>query len=106
MGYDTICKKLLGIEMDHSFRPVSSRPASTSWSGSWLNIWFGDTPMQSGSTLYFGGEPVTEVVIPDGIKKIGDYTFEYCSTMTGVTIQFVTRCRFAAAIASRSGTTR
>ena len=36
--------------------------------------------------LYLNGEEVKDVVIPNGMKAIGDYTFEACAGLTSVTI--------------------
>ena len=56
---------------------------------SWLGIEFvsgGSNPCISGSNLYFNGELVKDVVIPDGITSIGNSAFRYCGSLTSVTI--------------------
>ena len=55
----------------------------------WCNISFSDgysNPMWNGVNLYFGGELVTEIVIPDTVTKIKDYAFYYCTSLTRVVI--------------------
>ena len=62
---------------------------------SWLGIQFEDSysnPCYSSSAsdknvnLYFGGQLVTSVVIPDGVTSIGDYAFAGCNGIVSVTI--------------------
>ena len=56
---------------------------------SWLKISFNSsssTPLCNGASLYFGGELVTDVVVPDTIKKINDCAFEGCTSITSITI--------------------
>ena len=55
-----------------------------------LEIWCGKTlntynPL-SGRKLSINGEIVTDLVIPNGITKIGNYTFYGCTSITNVTI--------------------
>lgn len=55
----------------------------------WAQIDFIDdksTPMQHGATLYLDGEPVTKLTIPNGVERIGDYSFYGCNSITEVTI--------------------
>lgn len=61
---------------------------------SWLNLTFGSrtsNPMHYSSnirkpTLYLNGEPVTDVVIPEGVEEIKDYRFYNVSTLKSLTI--------------------
>ena len=56
---------------------------------SWLGIEFArldSNPCTSGSNLYFNGELVTAVVIPDGTTSIGGCVFANCGSLTSVTI--------------------
>ena len=46
----------------------------------------GANPLFCAHHLYINGEEVTEVVIPESITSIGDYTFTGCSYLTSVTI--------------------
>ena len=53
----------------------------------WLQISFGDvdsTPLLY--HLYIKGEEVKDLVIPDGVTSIGDYTFNGCGWLESVTI--------------------
>ncbi len=54
----------------------------------WLAITFADfsaNPLGSGAYLFIGGQPVTDLVIPDGTTKIGVASFCY-DQMTSITI--------------------
>ena len=39
-----------------------------------------------GNLLYFNGEPITELVIPQGVTFIGSHVFSQCTSLTSVTI--------------------
>ena len=56
---------------------------------SWLKINFSgwsSNPCYYGAELYFNGEFVTDVVIPDGITSIRNYAFSGCTGLTSITI--------------------
>ena len=49
----------------------------------WCKITFGDNPLSYAHHLYQDEDTeVTEIVIPDDITSIGDYTFYGCSALT------------------------
>ena len=55
----------------------------------WCAISFGDddaNPLSYAHNLYLNGELVTDLVIPNSVKSIGDYAFAGCSGLTSVTI--------------------
>ena len=55
----------------------------------WFDIAFEESdsnPLSNGAGLYIGGEPVTEVVVPESIATIGDYQFYRCTSLTSITI--------------------
>ena len=62
----------------------------------WMKISFGNDYVGDGSDgnnpllyahhLYLNGEPVTEVVFPEGTRKINAYVFQGCTGITSVTI--------------------
>ena len=53
------------------------------------NISFGNVdanPLNNAHHLYIDGQEVTDLVIPNGVTSIGNYTFSGCSGLTSVTI--------------------
>ena len=44
------------------------------------------SPLYYGADLILDGQPVTEVVFPEGIERIGAYAFAYCKSLETVTI--------------------
>ena len=55
----------------------------------WCNIAFGNTyanPLYYAKNLYFGGELVTKLVIPNTVTQIKRYTFYNCTSLTSVEI--------------------
>ena len=55
----------------------------------WCAIDFGGylaNPLQMAKHLYLNGSLVTNLSIPSGVTKIGDYAFEYCADLTNVSI--------------------
>ena len=43
-------------------------------------------PLNYAHHLYLNGEEVTDLVIPEGVTIIGDYTFDNCTALTSITI--------------------
>ena len=43
-------------------------------------------PLYYAHHLYLNGKEVTNLVIPEGVTSIGDYAFDYCTTLNSVTI--------------------
>ena len=55
----------------------------------WCAIDFYDydsNPLYYAHNLYLNGELVTDLVIPEGVKSIGDYAFYGCGSLTSITI--------------------
>ncbi len=55
----------------------------------WLSIQFGifdANPLRLGAALVVNGETVSDLMIPDGIKKIGDHAFEGCTSIVNVVV--------------------
>ena len=56
---------------------------------SWCNIEFGNkssNPLNFAGNLYLNSELVTELVIPDNVTSISNYTFNDCQSLTRVVI--------------------
>ena len=55
----------------------------------WCKISFNGSmsnPLYYAHNLYLNGELVTELVIPEGVTSIGNYTFYNCTSLTAITI--------------------
>ncbi|MBP3375362.1 MAG: leucine-rich repeat domain-containing protein [Clostridia bacterium] len=55
----------------------------------WCQIEFvglDSNPVTCSQALYLNGEPVTDLVIPDGVDAVSDRAFRGCATITSVTI--------------------
>ena len=55
----------------------------------WCAIDFGDSyanPLCYAHNLYFNGELVTDLVIPDSVTSIGNYAFRSCDSLESITI--------------------
>ena len=55
----------------------------------WLSISFGNydsNPCKSGVNLYFNNNLVTNVIIPEDVPAVNDFTFSGCNSITNVTI--------------------
>ena len=51
-----------------------------SFNGPWSN------PLFYAQHLYFNGEELNNLIIPNSVTSIPDYTFSYCKSLTSVTI--------------------
>ena len=52
----------------------------------WCNIDFNDYPLNTGANLYFDGQLVTDIVIPDTVTAIGARAFYMCQSLTSIVI--------------------
>ncbi len=55
----------------------------------WCRIYFGGnkaSPLEYAHNLYLNGALLTNLTIPAGVTKVGDYAFEHCMSLTSVTI--------------------
>ena len=52
----------------------------------WCKISFSDNPLSYAHHLYLNGEEVKDLVIPNSMTSIGNYTFYNCSSLISVTI--------------------
>ena len=74
----------------HAFYECSSlKKVYAAGLDSWLKIKFsgwGSNPCNNGADLYFNGEIVKEVAVPNNVTSIGDYAFSGCTGLTSITI--------------------
>ncbi len=62
---------------------------------SWCNIWFEheySNPLYLKSNLYLNNQLITDLVIPDGVTEIGNYTFYGLNSITSVYIPSSVTC--------------
>ena len=52
----------------------------------WCEIIFGDNPLSYAGHLYLDNEEITDLIIPDGVVRIGNNAFSGCGALTSVTI--------------------
>ena len=52
----------------------------------WCGITFSSNPLSYAHNLYLNGELVTDLVIPNSVTSIGDYTFSGCKSLINITI--------------------
>ncbi len=92
------CKGLTGITIPESIISIGNG-AFGNCSGltsvyisdisKWCSILFGDidaNPLSKGDKLYLNNEPVTELVIPDGVTNISSYAFYMCGGLESAVI--------------------
>lgn len=71
-----------------AFRDCNLQEVHITDVGAWCQISYENqwaAPLNYTHNLYLNGELVTDVVIPEGITKIGDYSFYKCESLTSVT---------------------
>ena len=90
----TMGSGVTAIGTDAFYGIYRSKSVYVSDIAAWCNISFetaSSNPMYYGTTsysgyLYLNGEPITDLVIPDGVTTINSYTFYNCRNITGVTV--------------------
>ena len=93
------CSGLTSITIPNSVTSIDASTFSgcssltkTNYTGDiagWCNIKFGDcfaNPMYYSQNLYINGEEIKDLVIPNSVESIHDYTFYGCSSLTSITI--------------------
>ena len=72
---------------DYAFEGCSALTAvHISNLSAWCNIDSKSNPLYYAKNLYLDGEPVTNIVVPNGITEIKANMFAYCSNLVSVTI--------------------
>ena len=92
------CSSLTSIVIPSSVTNIGHRPfiGCNSLTGiyitdltAWCNIIFNyndSHPLYYANNLYLNGELLTELIIPDSVTSIGNYTFYNCTSLTSVVI--------------------
>lgn len=83
----TIPKSVTNIEEDAFFGCIILNSLYISNITAWCNIEFSNVesnPLSNGSSLYLNGELATELIIPEGVERIGNFTFYSCSSLIAV----------------------
>ncbi|MCQ2311253.1 MAG: leucine-rich repeat protein [Paludibacteraceae bacterium] len=93
------CRGLTSITIPNSVTMIGNKAfyycsglTKTNYTGTiadWCKIKFGDSyanPMYYSHNFYINDVEVKDLVIPEGVDTIGDYTFSGCSGLTSVTI--------------------
>ena len=81
----TIGTGLTDIGKDAFFNCDNLTSVHISDIAAWCNISFTSNPLSYAHHLYLNDEEVTDLVIPEGVTKIGYGAFSGCSTLTSVT---------------------
>lgn len=75
------------------------------WQGMKVEYWGGNLTIVDGMVTGCSLNGATKVIIPDGVTSIGDYAFEYCSSMTSVKLPDSVVCIGLGAFSHCSGMT-
>ena len=84
----TIGKNITTIG-DSAFSNCSIESVNISDLSAWCKIYFASSssnPLYYASNIYLNGELVTDLIIPNDITEIKQYTFSGCSSLASVTI--------------------
>lgn len=76
------------FEGEHNEEPTPIKVCITNLAA-WCEISFendGANPLSRAGSLYLNGNPVTDLVIPDGVTSIGGYAFSGYKNLAGITI--------------------
>ena len=85
----TIPDSVTSIGYDAFYGCTGLRSVHITDIAAWCNIAFSSNysnPLSNAHNLYLNGVPVTNLVIPDGVRSIGNYAFYGCTGLTSVTI--------------------
>lgn len=109
------CKSMSSVDIPESLEEVafaafwgcsSLTRVNISDLKAWCNIYFCGkeaNPLHEAGNIYLNGELVTDLVIPEGVTKVGDYSFVYGLCLNSVTIpEHVKQIGFSAFEESRA----
>ncbi len=85
----TIPNSVTSIGESAFFRCISLTSVNISEITAWCNIKFkdyGSNPLCFAKSLHLNGEKVKELIIPNSVTNIGNYTFYNCSSLTSIAI--------------------
>ncbi len=85
----TIPNSVTSIGESAFFRCISLTSVNISEITAWCNIKFkdyGSNPLCFANSLHLNGEKVKELIIPNSVTNIGNYTFYNCSSLTSIAI--------------------
>ena len=80
---------LKAIQTDAFYNCTSLEEVHISDLSAWCRVMIYNSyanPIAYGNTLYLNGEIVTDLVIPNDISTIRQYTFDYCTSIVSVTL--------------------
>ena len=92
------CSEITAITIPSSIRSIGFNAFSSCYGlkkvivtdiARWCSIKFetsSSNPLSYAQHLYYGDAVVTNLIIPDGVKKIGDFAFAHCEDIVSVTI--------------------
>ncbi len=78
----TLPKSLKKINTSAFYWCISLTQVNVESLTDWCSITFMDNPLKYAGNLCVNGEIITDLVIPEGVKKIGDNTFNGCSAVS------------------------
>lgn len=89
VNYISIPKSIESVGEDAFLTNVTSRNVHVEDLTKWCEIKFangGSNPLYGGGDLYEKGVLIEELVIPNEVTKIPDFTFRYCTSLKSITI--------------------
>ena len=80
----------VGSPASAAFEPNLEKVTFNGTIADWCNIDWGESelgqPLKNGCALYIGNKPVVDLVIPDGVTEIKDFSFHGCTSLESVVL--------------------